>query len=87
MAKTNVMTKHFLNKNSNNTYLNTPFIVPRIKLRLKKIVSNLVPIKYMYKRGTKPETFFFKFDFIPGTKNGVLRYFYTRVEIYVLKCV
>ena len=38
------------------------------------IDSNLESIKYMYKRGTKPETFFFIFDFIPGTKNGVLRY-------------
>ena len=54
-------------------YLNTPFIVPGIKPRFKKIVSNLVSIKYMYKRGTKPETLFFTFDFIPGTKNGVLR--------------
>ena len=28
----------------------------------------------MYKSGTKPETFFFIFDLIPGTKNGVLKY-------------
>ena len=58
-------------------YLNTPFIVPEIKPRLKKNVSNLVSIKCMYKRGTKPETFFFTFYFIPGTKNGVLRYWFS----------
>ena len=55
-------------------YLNTPFIVPGIKPRMKKMVSNFVSIKHMYKRGTNPETFFCTFDFIPGTKNGVLRY-------------
>ena len=42
-----------------NIYLNTLFIVSGIKPRLKKKVSNLVSIKYMYKRGTKHETFFF----------------------------
>ena len=35
----------------------------------------------MYKRGTKPETFFFTFDLIPGTKNGVLRYAETAINL------
>ena len=63
-----------INLAAHSRYLNTPFIVPGIKPRLKKIVSNLVSIKYMYKRGTKPGKKIFTFDFIPGTKNGVLRY-------------
>ena len=58
-------------------YLKISFIVPGIISKLKKN-SNLVPIKYMYKRGTSPETFFFIFNLILGTKNGVLKYVRSR---------
>ena len=37
----------------------TPFIVPGIKSNMKKKVSGLVPLLYMYLIDTKPETFFF----------------------------
>ena len=57
-------------KRAHSIYLNTPFKVPGIKPRLKKIVLNLVSIKYMYKRGTKPETFFSHLTLSLGLKTG-----------------
>ena len=58
---------------ANHYYLNTPFLVPGIKSNMKKKVSGLVPLLYMYLMDTKFETFFFNLDLIPGTINGVLR--------------
>ena len=49
-------------------YLNTPFLVPGIKSNMKKKVSGLVPLLYMYLIDTKFETFI-----LPGTINVVLR--------------
>ena len=42
------------------SYLNTPFLVPGIKSNVKKKVSGLVPLLYMYLIDTKFETIFFQ---------------------------
>ena len=54
-------------------YLNTPFLVPGIKSNVKKKVSGLVPLLYMYLIDTKFETFFFNLGLISETINGILR--------------
>ena len=69
----------------NLIYLNIQFLVPGIKSNVNNKVSGFVPLFYMYLIDTKFETFFFNLGLIPGTINGVLRWYLVEAFIFLVE--